>query len=30
VSKYKNMEVVESAADLLIYKELDYSWREKN
>ena len=24
-SKYKNMEVAESAADLLIYKELDYS-----
>ena len=23
--KYKNMEVAESAADLLIYKELDYS-----
>jgi hypothetical protein len=27
-SKYKNMEVAESAAGLLIYKELDYSWRE--
>jgi hypothetical protein len=24
-SKYKNMEVAESAAGLLIYKELDYS-----
>jgi viroplasmin and RNaseH domain-containing protein len=24
-SKYKNMEVAESAADFLIYKELDYS-----
>ena len=24
-SKYKNMEVAESAADLLIYRELDYS-----
>jgi hypothetical protein len=24
-SKYKNMEVAESAASLLIYKELDYS-----
>jgi hypothetical protein len=25
MSKYKNMEVAESAAGLLIYKELDYS-----
>jgi hypothetical protein len=25
-SKYKNMEVAESAAGLLIYKELDYSY----